>query len=110
MSTRDAWGETVALLTPATRVSPYSLTLVEDPTAPPVETPVERVLVAPVQSTEPGEVGRDRVVTTLSLIFPSGTAVAASQEVRVRGLVYTVEGDPAVWPKGVVATVSRTEG
>ena len=101
--------ETVYLLTPATRLDPYSQRLVPDLNAPAVETPVS-ARVAPAGSTEADGPDRAEVVSAFDVYLPPGTALTARQGVRVRGEIHTVEGDPAVWPKGVVARVSRTEG
>lgn len=101
--------EVVYLLTPATRLDPYSQRLVPDLTAPAEEVAVEAV-VAPAGSTEGDAPDRAEVVTAFDVYLPRGTVLTARQGVRVRGEIHTVEGEPAVWPRGVVARVERTEG
>jgi hypothetical protein len=83
-----------------------------------VETPLEGAAFDPGGSLEPVEVGRAAVVTTPKLYFQSEAVdLVASDLVRVRGLAYTVQGDPAVWVSpftgetaGTVVELKRVSG
>lgn len=60
---------------------------------------------------------RDTVVEGLSALLPAGTAVAATDRVRVRGVEYEVDGAPVTWRSpltgydgGVQVTLTRVTG
>lgn len=69
-----------------------------------VETPLPPALFAPVGSIETVTPGRALVVTQDSLYWRRSVDVGAGDRVRVRGVVYAVDGDPAVWRRGDVVT------
>ena len=103
-------GETVTVLTAGTVSDPYSGDPVEDWT-----TPTERdvVTVAPPEprpSQEPVQDARNAVVNGWTLYLPAGDPISARSRVRVRGVVYPVQGSPADWGVGVVVQAFRTEG
>ncbi len=104
------YGETVVRLTPATKTGRYSNASEIDWTQPPTETPIRPVVVVPSMSLETRTPDSNPVTTTLYLYCPVGTTVERHERIRVRGDVYEIAGDPAVWPRGVVITVTRSEG
>ena len=102
--------ETIAILTAGTVTDPYSGEAVEDWNTP---TEVNTTLTAPPEprpSTEPVQDARNSVTSGWTLYLPAGTAITAKNRVRVRGVVYPVRGEPAVWPKGVVIQAYGTAG
>lgn len=70
----------------------------------------------PGGSTEPLLPGQDRVVTTPTLYMPASVTFGARDRVTVRGLLYEVDGETAVWrspsgsQRGNVATLRRVTG
>lgn len=67
----------------------------------PTETPIDGALFNPGGSSEPVEPGRTPVITEPTLYFRNQWPdITAKDQVRVRGVVYDVEGDPAVWHRG----------
>lgn len=64
----------------------------------------------PRPSSEPVQDARNAVVSGWTLYLPAGSDVTALDRMRVRGVDYPVQGEPAVWPKGVVVQAYRTEG
>lgn len=71
----------------------------------------------PGGSVETVEPGREAVVTRPRVFLPTGTVITARSLVTVRGLLYRVDGDPAVWRSpftgwepGAVATLERADG
>jgi hypothetical protein len=70
----------------------------------------------PGGSAEPLLPGQDRVVTTPTLYMPSTVAFGARDRVTVRGLLFEVDGETAVWrhpngtQRGNVATLRRVTG
>lgn len=109
-------GEAVTVLTAGTTLDPYS----NEPTADwdhPTAVPVTGVAVEPRPSSEPVQDARNAVTSGFTLYFPPGTPVTAADRVQVRGQVYDVLGEPAVWVNpytgwvaGTVAQVTHTEG
>lgn len=110
-----AYGETVQVLTAGTSTDRYNDT-VEDWSAP-TEVPVDGVGVEPRPSSESNQDARNTVVSGFTLYMPAGVTVTAANRVRVRGEVFLVDGDPAVWRNpftgwepGVVVQTKRVEG
>lgn len=67
----------------------------------PTETDIEGALFAPGGSSEPVEPGRTPIITKPTLYFRmSWPDITADDQIRVRGVVYGVEGDPAEWHRG----------
>ncbi|KWT61831.1 hypothetical protein ADL21_11130 [Streptomyces albus subsp. albus] len=62
----------------------------------PTETPVSGTSLQPSASTE-STGGRDTVVTEWVWFAPTGTDVRATDQVRFRGLLCDVDGDPLPW-------------
>lgn len=110
------FGETVDVLTAGVVTDPYSG---EDSPSwdAPTEVQVDGVGVEPRPSGEPVQDARNAVTSGFTLYMPAGSDVTAQNRVRVRGIVYGVLGEPAVWRSpfsgwaaGVVVQVERTEG
>lgn len=110
--------ETVVRLTPRTKTGRYSGEPEIDWTQPPIETPIDGVLVAPggsggwggSASRETHEIDRESATTAFTLFCPTGTYVERHERVRVRGEDYEIEGELGSWPRGVVIVVRRKEG
>ena len=64
--------------------------------------------VWPRGSTEDTQ-GRDTVITGLTVVMPPGVEVLATDRVRVRGVVYAVDGEPGVWVSPLTGTAAGTE-
>ena len=106
-------GETVTLVTPAVDADPYSgdaATAGETVASP-------GCAIEPRPSLEPTLDARNSVTSGYTIYLPPGTDVAAGQQVVVRGEVFGVLGDAAVWMSpftgwepGVVIQVERTTG
>jgi hypothetical protein len=81
-----------------------------------VETDVAGCAVWPRGSSELVQ-GRDTVIVGLAILLPAGTAVAASDRLRVRGDLYEVDGQPGSWQSpfsglsaGVQVALTRVTG
>jgi hypothetical protein len=59
-----------------------------------VEAPVASAAVRVVGADEAGEGGGSSLTLTLEVILPPGTEITANDRLRVRGLVYEVDGEP----------------
>jgi hypothetical protein len=59
-----------------------------------VEVPVEGAAVRVLSSDEKPEGGGSSVVDAIEVILPAGTVVGANDRLRVRGLVYEIDGTP----------------
>ena len=90
-----------------------------NPTYVAVESVVQGAVFAPeAASSEVDEVGRSTVVSKPTLYFPgSWPAFDARDRVRVRGVEYLIDGDPADWRSpwsaeqgGLVVTLKRAAG
>ena len=73
--------------------------------------------VAPRTSTEPVEVGRQSVITGLTVYMPSWVTLSPYDRLIVRGVTYRVEGEPGEWRSpfsgwepGIEVAVTRVEG
>jgi hypothetical protein len=53
--------------------------------------------------------GRDTVISGLTVLFPPGTAVAATDRVVARGATYEVVGEPGTYVNGFTATQAGTQ-
>jgi hypothetical protein len=83
------------------------------------ETPFDRAGFDPGGSREPVEVGRTATVTTPKVYFLGyAPDIVSTDRLRVRGLVYQVQGRPAEWRdpyagnavRGVVVELELAEG
>ena len=80
------------------------------------EVPVAGCAVSQTQSVEDDSRGT-RVTVTATVVLPPGTQVAATDRIRVRGLVYDIDGKPqmlddpqATTPPAVQVRIRRTSG
>lgn len=80
-------------------------------------TTVESLGVAPRGSQEPAEVGRQQVITGLTVYLPRGVQVTAYDRVIARGETWEVEGEPGLWvnpyttePSGLEVALKHPEG
>jgi hypothetical protein len=83
----------------------------------PVRERLDGVKVAPRSGMETDEPGREAVLAGLVVGLPAGSRVAAVDRMEVRGEVYEVIGEPAVWvnpwsgrESGVHVVLERVEG
>lgn len=82
-----------------------------------VETDITGALFAPGGTSEPVEVGREATVSAPTLYFRDARPdFVRTDRVRVRGVVYELDGDPADWRNGdshvggLVVTLRRAGG
>ena len=109
------FGETVTVLTRAqTGTDRYGKPAYDWP-GPGVE--VTGCAVAPRTSAEPLEVGRQAVITGLTVYMPSWVTVGPYDRLIVRGVTYRVEGEPGQWRTpytgrrpGIEVAVTRADG
>jgi hypothetical protein len=84
----------------------------------PAETSLPGAWFAPGGTQEPVEVGRAAVISVPTVYFPhSWPDIQPTDQLRVRGVVYEVTGDPADWRSpvesrvgGLVVQLRRVEG
>ena len=98
--------ESVTILRAGTEMGDY------DPQGNPIIGPDTEIvsdgwLVAPRSSSESAEPYGQQVVTGLSLYRREPADVVSSDRVRVRGEVWSVDGDVADWGAGVVVNLKR---
>jgi hypothetical protein len=107
--------EVVTVLTASTSEDPYS-----DEPEESWDTPTEEdvTTLAPPEprptyaDTEPTQDARNSITSGWTLYLPvAGPAITAKSRIRVRGVVYPVQGEPSVWDDvGRVVQVFHTEG
>lgn len=69
--------------------------------------------VAPLEprpSDEPTQDARNAVTSGWTVYLPAGDPVTRLDRVRVRGVEYPVQGEPARWEHSTIVQVFRTEG
>lgn len=110
------FGETVDVITAGAKVDPRSGDEVADWEAA-TEATVAGVAVEPRPSQEPQQDARNAIVSGFTLYLPADATVTARNRIRVRGEVYDVLGEPALWRSpftgwepGQVVQVGRQEG
>lgn len=103
-------GETVTIL----RAEEADEDSMGNPTTTDVEIPVEGCAFAPGSSAESTATFGGRTDTDGTVYAPSGTVFLPSDRLRIRGVLYTVDGDPQQWinpysnrAAGVVVNVKR---
>lgn len=108
-------GETVTFLHAPLVVDGYGNTSPDWST--PTETVVARVGVEPRPSAEPFQDARNATTTGYTLYLDTDHGVTSADRVQVRGIVYDVDGDVAVWrhpfsgwAPGVVVQTKRVAG
>jgi hypothetical protein len=102
-----AGGEDIVIVRPAPRDK------FGDPTGDPaVESPSSGWLVAPGSSTElhEGQNSVDSDVDLYRLGAPGGEVIRPADQIRVRGVLYEVVGNPAVWSLGTVIRLRKFTG
>lgn len=62
----------------------------------PTEIDVPGAAVAPRTSTEDVQ-GRDQVIEGLNVWLPAGTQLRATDRMRVRGILYDIDGEAGTW-------------
>lgn len=105
--------QVVRLRKAATGTDPYG-----NPISTETETAIDGCFFDPGGSREPVEVGRDQTVTTPKAYFPGQWPdITDDDRLRVRGLVFDVEGIPPNWRSpygsglgGLVVELKRSEG
>lgn len=71
-----------------------------------IQEPLPRGLFAPGASSEPVSPGAAPVITAPTVYWPGQWPdLCASDVLLIGGVRYQVEGDPARWPMGLVATL-----
>ena len=104
-------GEVVTVITPGTTVDAYSGEASPDWVHTSTRDVTTLAPPEPRPSDERVEDARNAVVSGWTLYLPIGSAVSPYERVRVRGIDYPVQGEPAVWGSmGEVVQAFRTEG
>lgn len=83
-----------------------------------VETSLTGAAFAPGGTLEPVEVGRTPIITTPKVYFRDDDPdLVPTDRLRIRGVIYTVEGHPAVWispwtsvTRGTVVELKAVDG
>lgn len=60
--------------------------------------------VAPRYSSEPTEKGRNGVIIGLTILAPAGSDILFTDRIKIAGVVYEIEGDPADWSNPFTGT------
>jgi hypothetical protein len=104
--------EIVVVLTASYEPDPYSEELVQSWEWSPEEREVRTIAPAePRPSQEPAQDARNAVTSGWTLYLPAGDPISSDNRVRVRGIDYPVQGQPADWlGAGVVVQAFKTEG
>jgi hypothetical protein len=98
-------GETVTILRPGSSTrDPHG----NDVPGADVETDVEHCAVWPTGSDEQVQ-GQDQVTDRMSVLFPYGTTVYATDRLWIRGLVYQVAGVSQSWSSPFTGTRAGVE-
>ena len=104
-------GEVVTVLSAGTTVDAYSRAASPDWTHATTRDVLTLAPPEPRPSDEPVEDARNAVVSGWTLYLPIGSGVRPYDRVRVRGVDYPVQGEPATWGnRGEVVQAFRTEG
>ena len=95
-------GETIQILTAQTTTDPYSQESYLDWTKTPTSVDVPNVLCEPRPVGEPVQDARNAVTSGWSLYCqtPPSPLPTADQRVKVRGVIYEIDGEPADWQMG----------
>lgn len=62
-----------------------------------VPVPYDGCAVAPINSTEPNEPGRNAVITGYTVYGPTGMVITPRDHAVIRGIEYQIDGEPGVW-------------
>ena len=111
-----AYGETVTRQRAGVTVDPYSQEVTAD-WSNPTSFDIAGCGFDPGGSGEALDLARNVVTTQPKVYAPAGSDIVASDRLVVRGVVYEVDGDVAVWRSpftgwepGVVVPLKRSEG
>lgn len=114
---RHPFGETVTRLRATAVTDPYSGEATDLSWDAPAELAIPGWAVEPRPSSEPTQDARNSVVSGYTLYGDPGADITSADRVRVRGEVFEVEGDVAVWRNpfnganpGVVIQTKRVDG
>lgn len=112
-----AHGETGVRLRPFATLDPYSEEEIVEDWEAAYELSIPGLAFNPGSSNEPTEVGRNSVVTQPEVYAHVGDDILAGDRLRIRGLVFQVDGDPQEWRSpftgweaGLVVKLKRVEG
>ena len=98
-------GETVTIIRAGTPTEdPYG----NEVPGPTTETDVSGCAVAPRSSSEDLQ-ARDQVIVGLNVWMPSGTDVRATDQMRVRGILYEIDGEPGSFATPFTGTVGPVQ-
>lgn len=107
-------GETVTILRPGT---PTTDIYGNDIPGADTRIDITGCAVAPRLRGDSTDAGRQGVIVGMSVYFPAGTDVLATDRLEVRGETHTIEGDPGYWTspytgtaRGVEVATLRVEG
>lgn len=104
-------GEDVVVLTAGTVTDPYSGEAKRSWDVEPGQRTVTTLAPPePRPTDEPVQDARNAVTSGWTLYLPPGDPITRRDRVRVRDVVYPVQGEPADWGVGVVVQAFRTEG
>lgn len=110
-------GETIFRIRAITITDPYSGEETGKSWDGASETPIANVAVEPRPSTEPVQDARNAVVSGFTLYMKTGTDLTPADRVRVRGVVYDIDGEVADWRNpytgsrpGLVVQTKRVAG
>lgn len=79
------------------RVRGVALDEYGDPSGSPEEETLDGCIVAPRTSSDVDDRGRQGVVVGLSLFAPFGTDITHTDQLRVDGVLYEIDGEPGRW-------------
>lgn len=71
---------------------------------------IEECLVAPWESDDLDTTTRTAITIGSQVFAPPGSDIEARDQVRVRGEVYEIVGEVAIWPMGVHVRLRRVRG
>lgn len=103
-------GETITVLSAGTKTDPYSGETVEDWSNPTTRDVTTIAPLEPRPSSEPVQDARNAVISGWTLYLPAGDPITSANRVRVRGVDYPVQGEPADWSAGIVVQAFGTAG
>lgn len=105
-------GEDITVLTAGAITDPYSSQPEESWDEDDITTRTVTTIapLEPRPSDEPVQDARNAVTSGWTLYLPSGDPITRLNRVRVRGVDYPVQGEPADWGVGIVVQAFRTEG
>lgn len=88
-----------------------------DPVGDPDEDELDGCSVAPRTSTDIADRGRQGVVIGLTLLAPFGTDIIHTDQLKVDGVLYDIDGDPGSWKNpftgweaGIEVALTRATG